>query len=82
MDKPKLSPPNEKGFQFGINENLTKYSHKLGLKISALEVWKDDKFVSFLLVDEKTNDALKDCQGIEAAACALDMYHALKQHGL
>ena len=82
MDKPKLSPPNEKGFQFGINDNLTKYAHKFGLKITTLEVWKDDRLVSFLLVDEETNEPMKDCQGLEAAACAIDAYHALKQNGL
>ena len=82
MDKPKLSPPNEKGFQFGINDNLTKYEHGFDLKITALEVWKDDRIVTMLLVDEETNEPLKDCQDIESAACAIDMYHALKQHGL
>ena len=82
MDKPKLSPPNEKGFQFGINHTLTKYAHGYKLKITTLEVYKEDKLVSFLLVDEETNEPIKDCQGIEAAACAIDAYHALKQHGL
>ena len=80
MDKPKLSPPNEKGFQFGINDNLTKYAHGYKLKITVLEVWKDDKIVSYLLVDEETNEPLKDCRGIEATGVAIDLYHALKQN--
>ena len=27
FDKPKLSEPNEMGFQFGINKDLTKWAH-------------------------------------------------------
>ena len=89
MDKPKLSEPNEQGFQFGINSTLTKYAHteqpQWGnhvlpkVDITVLEVWKDDKLISYLLVDDKTNKPIKEAHGYEAAACALDAFKVLKQ---
>ena len=73
LDKPKLSEPNELGFQFGINESLTEYAHKKqpqwggsslpSVKITVLEVWKD-------------------ADGYEATAVAIDMFKAIKQSEL
>jgi len=92
FNKPKLSEPNEMGFQFGINESLTEYAHEEqlqwggsslpGVKITVLEVWKDDKKISYLLIDEKTNEPVKEAQGYEAAAVAIDMFKTLKQSEL
>ena len=88
FDKPKLSEPNEKGFQFGINETLTKYAHDEqvnwgntlpSLDVTILEVWKDGNRVSYLLIDEKTNEPIREANGYEACACALDALKALKQ---
>jgi len=89
LEKPKLSEPNELGYQFGINESLTKYAHDKqmqsantylpGVKITVMEVWKDDKLVAYLLVDEKTNQPLKEAQGYEAAAVDIDAYKILAQ---
>ena len=92
LDKPKLSEPNELGFQFGINESLTEYAHKEqpqwggsslpSVKITVLEVWKDDKKISYLLVDEDTNEPIKKAEGYEATAVAIDMFKAIKQSEL
>ena len=92
FEKPKLSEPNEMGFQFGINESLTKYAHDEqpqwggsslpGVGITVMEVWKDDCRISYLLVDEKTNEPVKEAQGYEAAAVVIDMFKALKQSEL
>ena len=87
--KPKLSEPNEMGFQFGINESLTDYAHKKQLQsannylppinVTVMEVWKDDKLVTYLLVDEKTNEPIDEAQSFEAAAVALDKHKFLAQ---
>ena len=92
FEKPKLSEPNELGFQFGIDESLTKYAHDEqpqwggsslpGVKITVLEVWKDDKKISYLLIDEDTNEPIKEAQGYESAAVAIDMFKAIKQSEL
>lgn len=88
FNKPKLSEPNEMGFQFGINEPLTKYAHDEQqnwgnpfppLDVTVLEVWKDGDRVSYLLVDEKTNEPIREAVGYEACACVLDALKALKQ---
>lgn len=89
LDKPKLSEPNEQGFQFGINEALTKYAHDKqpqwgtsvlpSVNITVLEVWKDDRRVAYLLVDEKTNRPIKEASGYEACACAIDAFKVIKQ---
>ena len=88
IDKTKLSAPNDMGYQFGINKSLTEYAHKgqansgnalPPVDITVLEVWKDDKLVTFLLVDEKTNNEIQDCNGFEAAAVALDKFKLLKK---
>lgn len=87
-NKTKLSEPNELGYQFGINKSLTDYAHKEQnnwgniippIDITVLEVWKDGNFVSYLLVDEKTNTELQDCKGFEDAAVALDKYKLVKK---
>lgn len=87
--KPKLSPPNELGFQFGIDESLTEYAHKEleqwggnvlpALKVTVLQVWKDDYHVSNLIVDEETNEPIKECFGFEATACMLDALKVLEK---
>jgi len=92
LDKPKLSEPNELGFQFGINESLTEYAHKKqpqwggsslpSVKITVLEVWKDDKNISYLLIDEDTNEPIKEAEGYEATAVAIDMFKTIKQSEL
>ena len=90
FDKPKkLSEPNEMGFQFGINESLTDYAHKEqaqwghsplpAVDITVLEVWKDDERQSYLLVDEKTNQPVKEANGYEACAAAIDFFKLAKQ---
>lgn len=88
IDKKNLSDPNELGYQFGINSSLTEYAHKEqnnwdnilpAVDITVLEVWKDDKFITFLLIDEKTNKELQDTNGFEAAAVALDKYKLAKK---
>lgn len=88
IDKKNLSDPNELGYQFGINSSLTEYAHKEqnnwgnilpAVDITVLEVWKDDKFITFLLIDEKTNTELQDTNGFEAAAVALDKYKLIKK---
>ena len=88
FDKPKLTPPNQQGYQFGKNESLTEYAHKEqpqwggsslpSVNITVLEVWKDDKREAYLLVDEKTNAAIDEQHGYEAAAVAIDKFKALK----
>jgi len=86
FDKPKLSEPNEMGFQFGINKDLTKWAHDEqnnwgnimpSVNITVLEVWKDDVRQAYLLVDEKTNEPIQDCNDYEAAAVAIDKYKLL-----
>ena len=88
FDKPKLSEPNEQGYQFGINDSLTEYAHKEQnnwgnilppIDVTVLEVWKNDKRISFLLVDEKTNTEIDEAFGFEAAAVALDKYKLAKK---
>lgn len=89
FDKPKLSEPNEIGFQFGINKSLTEYAHKEvaqdaynllpAVDITVLEVWKDDKCVSYLLVKDGTNEPVDDQQGYEAAAVAIDKFRLIAQ---
>lgn len=90
FEKPKkLSEPNEMGFQFGINESLTEYAHQEQPKwggtsmpsvgITVLEAWKDDKPKAYLLVDDETNQPIKEISGYEACAAAIDMYKLIKQ---
>ena len=84
----KLSEPNEAGYQFGINKDLTEYAHKEqnnwgnilpSVDITVLEVWKDGELVSYLLVDEKTNKEIDEASGFEAAAVALDKWKLAEQ---
>ena len=84
----KLSEPNELGYQFGINKSLTEYAHKTQLNwgnelpsvdITVFEVWKDNKFEAYLLVDEKTNKELKDYTDFESAAVGIDQYKLAKK---
>lgn len=73
LESPKLSEPNEKGFQFGINKSLTDYAHKEqpqdathslpAVKITVLEVWKDNKHISNLLIEDDTNKVLREVYG-------------------
>ena len=89
FDKPKLTEPNEMGYQFGKNESLTDYAHQKQWQtaekflppvgITVLEVWKDDKREAYLLIDEKTNAAIDEQYGYEAAAVAIDKFKFLKQ---
>lgn len=89
FEKPKLSKPNEMGFQFGVNKLLTEYAHKEqwqtantrlpSVDITVLEVWKNDKRQTYLIVDEKTNQPIDEAQGYEAAAVCIDKYKFLKQ---
>jgi len=89
LNKPVLSEPNEKGYQFGICKDLTEYAHKEQVQsaysslppvnITVIEVWKDDKCISYLLMDEKTNQPLKESLGYEAAAVDIDAYKLIKQ---
>lgn len=82
LDKPKLSAPNEKGYQFGIDESLTHYAKTSqynagnelpGINYHVLQVWKDDKLVTRLIVDSKTNEPVDDVAGFEAVAAKLDL---------
>jgi len=84
----KLSEPNELGYQFGINKSLTEYAHKTqlnwgnelpGVDVTVFEVWKDNKFEAYLLVDEKTNKELKDYTDFESAAVGIDQYKLAKK---
>ena len=87
--KPKLTEPNEMGFQFGINETLTNYAKSeqpqcLGnalppVDITVLEVLKDDEFKTFLFVDNKTKKELCDVYGLGAAAAKIDIYKIEKR---
>ena len=84
FDKPKLTEPNEKGFQFGINESLTKYAHEKnvvanlpGVDITVLEVWKDDRRVALLFQNKKGEVIDEVTSGFESAACKLDAYKML-----
>ena len=87
MSAPKLSKPNEQGFQFGINRSLTDYAHKEivqsattslpPIKVTVLEVWKDGRRISFLLIDEETNQPIDEASGFEAAAVAIDKHKLL-----
>lgn len=88
FEKPKLTEPNEAGYQFGKNESLTEYAHQEQLQwggsslppinITVLEVWKDDKRVAYLLIDEATNNPVDEQYGYEATAVAIDKFKALK----
>ena len=88
FDKPKLSKPNEMGYQFGINKSLTEYAHQKQWQtadkflppvgITVLEVWKNDKREVYLLIDEKTNNTIDEQFGYEAAAVAIDKFKLLK----
>ena len=82
LDKPELSPPNDKGFQFGIDKSLTEYAQtsqfNAGNELPAipyhvLQVWKNDKLVSRLIVDSKTNEPVADMPGFESIAARLDI---------
>lgn len=87
MSTPKLSKPNEQGFQFGINKSLTDYAHKEivqsattslpPIKVTVLEAWKDGRLSSFLLIDEETNQPIDEAFGFEAAAVAIDKHKLL-----
>ena len=87
--KPKLTEPNEMGFQFCVNEDLTIYAKSAQLQwgcstlppvdITVLEVWKGNEFKTFLLVDGKTNKELCDVYGLESAAAKIDMYKLAKK---
>lgn len=85
LDKPKLTEPNEQGFQFGINTTLTQYAHTghdnlPPIDITVVEVWKDDKRMAYLLIDEKTQQPVKEVDsGYEAAGCAIDALKFIKQ---
>lgn len=90
FDKPKLSEPNEIGYQFGIDTSLTDYAHNEqensgnplpAVNISVLQVWKDDKLVAYLLIDERNNIAIDESIGYEAAAVAIDKYKLIKKFG-
>lgn len=79
----KLSEPNELGYQFGIADDLTEYAHKEQqnygttlppVKITVLEVWKNDKRESWLLMDELTNSPINYYDNFEACAAAIDIY--------
>lgn len=88
FEKPKLTEPNEAGYQFGKNESLTEYAHQKQLQwggsylpsvnITVLEVWKDNERVAYLLVDEATNNPVDEQYGYEATAVAIDKFKALK----
>lgn len=88
FEKSKLTEPNEAGYQFGKNESLTEYAHQEQLQwggsslpsvnITVLEVWKDDKRVAYLLIDEATNNPIDEQYGYEATAVAIDKFKALK----
>ena len=82
LTKPELSPPNEQGFQFGIDESLTKYAKTEqfnygnplpAINYHVLQVWKDDNLVTRLIVDSKTNEPVDDVAGFEAVAAKLDL---------
>lgn len=82
LNKPKLTPPNEQGFQFGIDDSLTEYAQKSqfnggnelpAIPYHVLQVWKDDKLVSRLIVDDNTNEPVADMPGFEAIAARLDV---------
>lgn len=84
----KLSEPNELGYQFGINKSLTDWAHQEQnnwgnimppVDITVLEVWKDKKLETYLLVDEKTNNPIDEAQGYEAAAVAIDKWKLIKK---
>lgn len=86
FDKPKLTPPNDKGFQFGLCESLTKYAQKddpvtgmPGVKLTIVEVWKDDRRVAYLFQNEKGEVVAEETHGLEAAACKIDAFRALKR---
>ena len=83
FDKRKLSEPNELGYQFCIADDLTEYAHKEQnnwgnilppVKITVLEIWKNDTRAGWLLIDEETNDVLKDYADFEATAVGIDQY--------
>ena len=87
-EKKNLSEPNDLGYQFGINTSLTEYAHKEqnswgnilpSIKVSVLEVWKDDKFQTFLLVDEKTNKEIDEAVDFESAAVCIDKWKLVKK---
>ena len=82
LDKPQLTPPNEQGYQFGVDEGLTKYAqteqYNAGNVLPAinyhvLQVWKDGNLASRLIVDSKTNKPVYDTGSYEAIAAHLDM---------
>ena len=86
--KPKLTPPNEQGFQFGIDEGLTEYARSSqyndgnelpAINYHVLRVYKDDSLVSMLVVDSKDNRPVKECKGLEACATYLDMLKLAKK---
>ena len=87
--KPKLTEPNEMGFQFGINETLTNYAKSEQpqwggnalppVDITVLEVWKDNEFTTFLFVDNNTTKELRDVYGLGAAAAKIDIYKIEKR---
>ena len=90
FDKPKLSEPNEIGYQFGIDTFLTDYAHKEqensgnllpAVDIGVLQVWKDDKLIAYLLIDEENNIAIDESIGYEAALVAIDKYKLIKKFG-
>ena len=88
LEKTKLSEPNELGYQFGINKSLTDWAHQEqnnfgnimpSVDITVLEVWKDNKLETYLLIDEKKNKEIDEAQGYEAAAVAIDKWKLVKK---
>lgn len=90
FNKPTLSAPNELGFQFGLNKDLTEYANKEQLQCGGsslpalkgwkvLEVWKNDERITYLLIDDKGN-GMGENGGYEAMACKIDAYKLIEQH--
>lgn len=82
IDKPELTAPNDKGFQFGVDKSLTEYAqteqYNAGNVLPAinyhvLQVWKNDNLITRLIVNSETNEPVKDVAGFEACAAYLDM---------
>lgn len=82
LNKPKLTSPNEQGFQFGLDNSLTEYAKSEQLNggnvlpaidYHVLQVWKDDNLVTRMIVNSKTNEPVYEAPGFEACAAHLDI---------
>ena len=86
---PNLTPPNEKGYQFAVNKYLTDFAQTVQenwdiqmppVDMSVLEVWKNNNFYAYLIVDSKTNEEIDRAFDFDAVIVKLELYKLNKRN--